>query len=80
MQMFSGILIQLSFPQSSLSIKYSSVLLIKPSIAAKRERKRGERWKNRFVMDDYGRQVISKHGHRQVKLGFMFDRDILSHI
>lgn len=64
---FSDLLGRLSFPHSSLSIKYSSVLLIKPSIAAKRER--GERWKNRFVMDDYGRQISSKHGDHRMVLG-----------
>lgn len=45
------------FPRRSQPTKYPNVLLIKPSIAAKRER--GETWK-RFVMDSSRMTVTDK--------------------
>lgn len=42
------------------------VLLIKPSIAAKRKERERD---GKFVMDDNGRQIRSKHGDQQVVLG-----------
>lgn len=78
MQNFSDLLIQLAFSHSSLSVKYSSVLLIKPSIAAKRKRGERKRWENCYGWQwqtDQFQTWRSPSG-----IGFMFERDGLSHI
>lgn len=70
------------FPHRSQPTTFPNVLLIKPSIAAKRER--GETWEEicyGFQQDDYGRQINSKHGNLWSPLNgfwFMFERAALS--
>lgn len=73
MHNFSDLLIRLSFSHSSLSVKYSSVLLIKPSIAAKR--KRGERKKWKICYGWQWQTDLFQTWRPPSGFGFMFERD-----